>query len=545
VSIFISQKSYKSQPELFNERYLMKIKYNYCIIIILFNFLISCGLNKNKETITVPKDAKAGSLYLEPDIYTSGDIELKSHNGIIVVPENRSKSDSRLIALPIVQIHATGDSIAEPIFFLNGGPGNPNIKSYHFVNNLINNHDIVLVGYRGVEGSVVLNLPEVDEFFANMPGDLIEKPTLDSMSVAYAQGAKRLQREGVDTDGYTMTEVIQDFESARIALEYNKINLFSVSYGTRLAMIYDWMYPNTIHRSAMMCVNPPEHFEWRPEVMDDHLKHYSDLYKKDIQYGDPNIDIAEIIRKTSQNIPERWLFFPIKKGYVLMSTFMMLYSTENAPKLFDAWITAEKGDWSGIAMLSLSMEFMISGALNWGDLASKTVSSDYDYEPEMDLLSEFMPDNSIIGAPGSILGIGARGWPAKLIPDSLRSVKYSKTATLLINGNIDVSTPARFGREELLPYLDNGHQVIVSEASHSPDIWGKQRQALDHMLKTFFKTGVVDDSHYTYSPISFKVGLGYPTMMKLAVAGITCIIIILLSIVWFVVRKIRFGKRKV
>lgn len=154
---------------------------------------------------------------------------------------------------------------------------------------MIENHDIVLLGYRGVEGAAVLNLPEVDEFFANMLGDLTEQATLDSMAAAYARGARRLQSEGLDTDGYTITEVIQDFEETRLARGYNKINLFSVSYGTRLAKIYDWMHPNSINQSAMISVNPPGHFEWRPEVMDDHLKHYSDLYKKDLEHGDPSI----------------------------------------------------------------------------------------------------------------------------------------------------------------------------------------------------------------------------------------------------------------
>lgn len=132
---------------------------------------------------------------------------------------------------------------------------------------------------------------------------------------------------------------------------------------------------------------------------------------------------------------------------------MMLYSTENAPKLFAAWIAAEKGDWSGIAMLSLSMDFMLADALNWGALAPKASSVDYVFESGIDLVSEFMPENSIIGAPGTLLGIGSRGWPTKLIPNSLRRVHYSETPTLLINGNIDVSTPALFGRDELLPYF--------------------------------------------------------------------------------------------
>ena len=526
----------------------MKRKYLYNLIVItLFSVsLTSCGEHDEQPIINVPGDAKAGSIYLEPDTYRVEDNEYKSHRGIIVVPENRSKPDSRLIEIPIVQVHATGDSIAEPIFFIGGGPGSPNIGSFHFVKNLIENHDIVLLGFRGVEGSVILNLPEVDEFFANMPGDLTEMSTLDSMSAAYARGARRLQNEGVDTDGYTITEVIQDFEEARISLGYKQINLFSVSYGTRLAMIYDWMYPNTINRSAMMCVNPPGHFEWRPEVMDDHLKHYSNLYKKDLEFGDPNIDIAEVIRQTSRNMPERWLFFPIKKGYVLMSTFMMLYSVENAPQLFDAWLAAEKGDWSGIAMLSLSMDFLLPDALNWGDIAAKAASADYVFEPGIDLLAEFIPENSIIGAPGTLLGIGSRGWPAKLIPDSLRKVHYSETATLLINGNIDVSTPARFGRDEYLPYLKNGQQVIISEAAHSPDLWGNQRPALDHMLKTFFKTGIVDDSRYTYSPISFEVGWSYPTIMKLGLAGVIAVLLLIIALIWYLIRRIsrkRFAQK--
>lgn len=519
---------------------MMKFKYHYIITIIIL--LVACGKNENKQTITVPNDAKAGDIFLEPDIYKVDDVELNAQRGIIVVPENRDRTNSRMIQIPVVRIHATGYNVAEPIFYLTGGPGEANVGSYQFVKNLIEHHDIILLGYRGVEGSVILDLPEVDAFFAKMPGDFTVKSTLDSMAAAYARGARRLQNEGVDTDGYTITEVIRDFEDARIALGYDKINLFSVSYGTRLAMVYDWKYPENIHRSAMIGVNPPGHFEWRPEVMDDHLKHYSELYKNDLEHGNPTIDLAELIRETSRNMPERWLVFPIKRGFVLIGTFMMLYSTDNAPQLFDAWIAAANGDWSGMAMLSLMMDWMLAGALNWGDLAAKASSADYVFEPGKDLIAEFMPDMSIIGAPGSLLGIGARGWPAKLIPDSLRRVNYSDTETLLINGNIDVSTPARFGRDELLPYLKNGHQVIISEAAHSPDIFGSQRPALDHMLKVFFKTGIVDDSRFTYSPISFEVDMGYPTIMKLAVAVIVLIILTALGIILLLVRRRRRKK---
>jgi pimeloyl-ACP methyl ester carboxylesterase len=373
-----------------------------------------------------------------------------------------------------------------------------------------------------------------------MPGDMTEKATLDKMSEAYVKGAERLQSEGVDTDGYIITEVLNDVDLVRKSLGYSKINLFSASYGTRLAMIYDWMFPNTVHRSAMISVNPPGRFEWRPEVMDQHLKHYSELYKKDSIYGNPDIDIAEIIRKYSRNIPKSWMFIPIKKGYVLMSTFMMLYSTDTAPKLFDAWIAASNGDWSGIAMLSLSMDFMLKDALLWGDLISKASSADYDFDPDLDLMKEFMPENSIIGAPGTLLGIGAVDWPSKLIPDSLRTVQYSETNTLLINGNIDVSTPEQFGRKELLPYLKNGTQVLISEAAHTSDIFGKQRPALDFMLTKFYKTGIVDNSKYKYQAMSFKVGLSFQAMLKLSLALIVLVIVLIAILIrYLVIRRQR------
>lgn len=520
----------------------MKLK-NTVLGLSLACLLVACNNEQLMKEMKVPSGMSSGELLIQPDTYPVNELTYPSHSGVLIVPENRSNPNTRQIEIPFIQIHATGEEVGDPIFFLNGGPGNANIFSYKFVDNLIEHHDIVLVGFRGVEGSVTLTLNEIDEFFANMPGDLTEMSTLEAMASAYAKGARRLQREGIDTDGYTITEVLSDIDLVREKLGYKNINLLSVSYGTRLAMIYDWMFPGTVNRSAMISVNPPGRFEWRPEVMDQHLKYYAELYKNDVVNGNPDIDIAEIIRKNSRKIPDSWMLIPIKKGNVLMSTFMMLYSTATAPQLFDAWIAADQGDWSGIALLSKSMDMMIAGAMLWGDLASKAASADYDFGQDMNLMDEFMPENSIIGAPGTLLGIGALGWPANLIPDSLRKVNYSETNTLLINGNIDVSTPEQFGRLELLPQLKNGTQVLISEAAHSPDIWGNQRPALDHMLKVFFKTGIVDDSKYEYQPMNFEVGISFQTIAKLILGGILLIVILIGFTFRFIFRRIHRKKR--
>lgn len=107
-------------------------------------------------------DAKALDLVLKAGTYEIKEKQYRADIGTFIVPENRNKVDSRLIHLPVVRIYATGENPAEPVFLLAGGPGQSNIwKSPPEW--LLLNHDIVMIGYRGVDGSVSFNCPEVEE----------------------------------------------------------------------------------------------------------------------------------------------------------------------------------------------------------------------------------------------------------------------------------------------------------------------------------------------------------------------------------------------
>jgi len=222
--------------------------------VMVVTLLAACG--GKQASVTVPEGAQAGELVgREPCIYERGDVEYTAECGTLVVPENRSEPDSRLIALPVIRVQALGDSPAEPIFWLTGGPGESNM---HFpsLKGLIEDHDIVMVGYRGMDGSVVMECPEMAKAATGLGDNFLSEASTASFGEAMTRCAKRLEAEGVDLDGYSIPKVVEDMEDARAALGYERVNLLSGSYGTRVAMIYSWMYPDSLHRSVMIAVNP-------------------------------------------------------------------------------------------------------------------------------------------------------------------------------------------------------------------------------------------------------------------------------------------------
>jgi len=50
---------------------------------------------------------------------------------------------------------------------------------------------------------------------------------------------------------------------------------------------------------------------------------------------------------------------------------------------------------------------------------------------------------------------------------------------------------------------------------------------------------VADDSLYTYQPVDFDVGLGFPELAKLLVAVPTLIVVLVVALVWFIIARRR------
>ena len=451
----------------------------------------------------------------------------------------------------MTRILSTSSDTAEPIFHLEGGPGITNME-FPGASRLTDGHDVVLVGYRGVDGSSVLDCPEV-EASVKSATDVTDTDALDSMAAAFSDCATRLVDEGVDLDGYSLPQRVDDFEAVRTALGYERINLQSESVGTRTAMIYAWRYPESLHRSVLIAVNPPGHFMWYPDTTDDQLAMYGELCAADPVCRDRTDDLVASMRDTSADMPDRWLWLPIQEGNVKAGSLWGLFETTDdaaplyAPSTLDSWLSAADGDASGFWLLSFVADVAFPEAFVWGEYAATGIL-------DAEVITAYYAAG---GDPGSILGNAATdfswaggglstAWPASPDYDEYRQVQPSDVESLIVSGTLDFSTPSRFATEEFLPSLSNGQQVLLEGFGHTDDFWAYQPNATEDLLMTFFDSGQVDDSAFVPQVVDFEVdGPSHATMAKVLLGvfiGVAFLAGVLLFWMWRRVRSVgRFG----
>ncbi len=514
------------------------------LVIVAGGLLLAArGQKAPPAPIVVPEGAKSGDLTGLKDCpyqQEGSKTVFAAQCATLSVAENRDVAGSRLIALPVVRIPASGPNPEEPVFWLVGGPGGTNL-SWTPPDWILEKHDVVLVGYRGVDGSAVLACPEVGRSLkAHLGVDLWSAQARSEQSAAVKQCAARLQASGVDLSGYTIPEVVQDMEAARKGLGYERTDLFSESYGTRVAQIYAYMHPESLRRVVQIGVNTPGHFLYDPAVIDKMIEDLGKLCAKDAYCSSRTDDLARTISDVNHNMPTRWLFFNIDPDSVRLGTQFMLYSDADISTIVDVYLAAGQGDASGLAMGNLMAKlFVPADTWIYGDIYSKGGSADLDKYRGIESTS--LGDH-ILGAPHTELVFPmASEWPIELIPQQLRGFQESDVEMLLVNGTVDFSTPPT-ALEEAKPYWHRAQMVLLPEFSHVGDEYTLQQGAFERLITSYLDTGVGDASLYVYQPLSFKPAMSMVTLAKVLAAAVIIVPVVLVLVVVLIVRRIHRPK---
>jgi pimeloyl-ACP methyl ester carboxylesterase len=207
------------------------------LILSACNLLPTPAAGPTLAPIGVPRFEKTDCWFKEP---LGSDIEC----GWVIVPEDHAKPEGKTIKLAVARFKSNADKPEpDPIIYLEGGPGGSALKSYinqfdFFFGPLLDKRDMILFDQRGTGYSEPsLACPEYTKaVFDMLPQDLKAAESEALANKALLACRDRLAKEGVNLDAYNSAQNAADIEAVRQALGYDQVNLYGISYGTRLAL---------------------------------------------------------------------------------------------------------------------------------------------------------------------------------------------------------------------------------------------------------------------------------------------------------------------
>ncbi len=299
--------------------------------------------------------------------YEPGEIEC----GLLQVPENREKPDSRYIELHFVKLNSTWDDEEQDsdddseqstkpdpgkrddaVIYLSGGPG-AHATGYvrRFNEHRIRNHrDMYILEQRGIAYSGDF----CPKYFARKPENF-DVDTFDGQQqaslTAAADCAANAAAAGVDLSGYNTIENARDVHAFRMALGIDQWNVWGISYGTILGQAYIKEDPEGIRAivlDSVVPLNAGQDFEyWRfvnAYVRD--LRKLDELCRADEDCAETYPNLEDRLRQVTQLIIEKPItvdvkdteIFPSGKASVFSDIaaflpFTMLYEQTNYPGL--------------------------------------------------------------------------------------------------------------------------------------------------------------------------------------------------------------------
>jgi len=190
---------------------------------------------------------------------------LKAECGYLTVPESRSASSGNFPGNRTLRIYVTivkslnENPSLDHIVFLYGGPGGNSggilkgLGAPEVQDLLLSQSDFIVFDHRGTGFSEpALFAPKVDPLWSDaFLKDIDADERAGRFVEAMLQARARYVSEGINLAAINTPEIAADLNDLRLALGYEKLNLWGVSYGTRPALAAMRDYPEGI-RSVIL-----------------------------------------------------------------------------------------------------------------------------------------------------------------------------------------------------------------------------------------------------------------------------------------------------
>lgn len=408
--------------------------------------------------------------------------------GFLIVPEQYAEPDGPTIRLAVAIIKSNGTNpAAEPLFFLQGGPGGSTIDTYlqyialERLDVLREAHDLVLFDQRGTLNSEpVLSCPEewklTEETLEQELSDDEERRLGLEAGLACRE---RLVSEGINLSAYDSVENAADVETLRVALGYDKINLYGVSYGTLLALHVMRNHPDGL-RSVILDSVVPAQTNFIPEVPRSEARAFNQLFDAcaadaDCNAAYPNLEqvffeLFQALNAQPARVPmtdpeSKRTYQVVFDGDMLESMlFQLLYATEIIPVLPAAIYQMRDGNFSFAAQIMPLILF--DQTISSGMYYSVICAEDADYTVRDVHITDLRPEiaDTAVRDAQYILEL-CQSWDVELLDAQVDEPVRSDIPTLVLNGRFDPITPPAFG-ESAAETLSNSYVYTFGNTGH-------------------------------------------------------------------------------
>jgi pimeloyl-ACP methyl ester carboxylesterase len=413
--------------------------------------------------------------------------------GTVIVPEQHANPTGPTIRLPIAVFKSPAvNPAADPIIYLEGGPGG---GSETFVTDylpdtlatLTANRDLIIFDQRGTGyAQPSLECPEVDQQELQVATvTLTAKESADHSIAAVLACRDRLAGQGITLGAYNSAEGAADINDIRTVLGYDKLDLFGISYGTRVGLTVMRDFPGIVRSATLDSTVPLQANLYEEEALnvDRSLNLLFDACAADTACGakyptlraDFSMVIAQLNahpltvtvkdHKTKQEVTG-----PLDGNTVISMIAQVLY-IDQAMKIVPLLIADLKAGKTGIATLLLT-------AIGVTDDVSVGVHYAIECKEELPFNSQDKVNAAVQTIAPELrdaLGESERAtfaicaqWPTGPINPIETQPVQSDLPTLVLSSNNDPATPPVYGAETaqpltnsfLIPFPGMGHSVF-------------------------------------------------------------------------------------
>jgi pimeloyl-ACP methyl ester carboxylesterase len=419
--------------------------------------------------------------------------EQKYTFGYLEVLENRKDPKSGTIEIPVYIFKSrSSNPKKDPIIYTVGGPGSSTMPSAQYMDyyKYLDDRDFILVEQRGnYYAKPHLDCPEWSKaiYESNQPD--FNTATYNKLFENAAKNCRdRLEKNGIDLNGYNTNEIAADINDLVSVLEIKKYNLLTISYSTKIAQVLMRDYPDRI-RSVVMDSPLPLEVSYDEESVQNLLETISKLLSdcendEKCNAAYPNIKnrfFTYLVDKTInplqveiENPNDGTIETFYLKGEDLISVFSSAYTSDvpNIPfeinRLLNNDLTSvkeqlsylfqEPADGAGIGM-RLSVWCAEESPFNSLDLIEEETNK----YPELKGLSPATYDNEI-----------CKIWSVESVSEIENNAIKSDIPVLLINGEYDELTPSKWANG-MMPNFTNSYHLIFKGWKHTPTTnWSNQ-----------------------------------------------------------------------